>query len=166
MKRGGIIRVMRVGIGYDIHPLVEGRKLMLGGLHIPHAKGLQGHSDGDGLLHAITDALLGAAGLGDIGELFPDTDPDFKDADSGTLLKAAFEQVKRRGYEVENIDCNIIAQSPKLKPFKSQMEARIAGLLEIETRRVNVKAKTNEGLDAVGRKEAIATQAVVLLRHS
>lgn len=157
---------MRIGIGYDIHLLEPGRKLMLGGLHIPNDKGLKGHSDGDGLLHAITDALLGAAGMGDIGDHFPDTDPKYKDADSAVLLKAAFEQVKRRGFEIENIDCNIIAQAPKLKPYKSQMEARIAGLLEIETRRVNVKAKTNEGLDAVGRKEAIATQAVVLLRHS
>ncbi|MCA8918913.1 MAG: 2-C-methyl-D-erythritol 2,4-cyclodiphosphate synthase [Planctomycetes bacterium] len=155
---------MRVGIGYDIHQMVEGRKLILGGLEIPHDKGSKGHSDGDALLHAITDALLGAAGLGDIGEYFPDNDPEWKDADSGVLLKEAFKHVKRRGWEVENIDCNIIAQAPKLKPYKSQMESRIASLLEIETRRVNVKAKTNEELDAVGRKEAIATQAVVLLK--
>ncbi len=157
---------MRVGIGYDIHQLVAGRKLVLGGLTIPYDKGLAGHSDGDGLLHAITDALLGAAGMGDIGEMYPDTDPQHKDADSGTLLKATYEQVRRRGWEIENIDCNIIAQAPRLRKYKSQMEARVAGLLEIETRRVNVKAKTNEGLDAVGRKEAIATQAVVLLRHA
>ncbi len=157
---------MRIGIGYDIHQLVEGRKLVLGGLKIPYEKGLQGHSDADGLLHAITDALLGAAGLGDIGEMYPETDPKYTDADSGVLLKATFEQVKRRGWEIENIDCNIIAQAPRLKQYKSQMEARIAGLLEIETRRVNVKAKTNEGMDAVGRKEAIVTQAVVLLRHT
>jgi 2-C-methyl-D-erythritol 2,4-cyclodiphosphate synthase len=98
--------------------------------------------------------------------MYPETDPKYKDADSGVLLKAAFEQVRRRGWEIENIDCNIVAQAPRLKQYKSQMEARIAGLLEIETRRVNVKAKTNEGLDAVGRKEAIVTQAVVLLRHS
>jgi 2-C-methyl-D-erythritol 2,4-cyclodiphosphate synthase len=155
---------MRVGIGYDIHQLVSGRKLILGGVEIPHDVGSKGHSDGDALLHAVTDALLGAAGLGDIGEYFPDTDPEWKDADSGELLKEAYKIVRRRGWEVENIDCNIIAQAPKLKPYKSQMEARIAGLLEIETRRVNVKAKTNEGLDAVGRKEAIATQAVVLLK--
>ena len=155
---------MRVGIGYDIHQLVSGRKLILGGVEIPHDVGSKGHSDGDALLHAVTDALLGAAGLGDIGEYFPDTDAEWKDADSGELLKEAYKIVRRRGWEVENIDCNIIAQAPKLKPYKSQMEARIAGLLEIETRRVNVKAKTNEGLDAVGRKEAIATQAVVLLK--
>ncbi|MBZ0135917.1 MAG: 2-C-methyl-D-erythritol 2,4-cyclodiphosphate synthase [Planctomycetes bacterium] len=155
---------MRVGLGYDIHQMVEGRKLILGGVEIKHDKGSKGHSDGDALLHAITDALLGGAGLGDIGEYFPDTDPKWKDADSGVLLKEAFKIVRRRGWEVENIDCNIIAQTPRLKPYKSQMEARIASLLEIETRRVNVKAKTNEGMDAVGRKEAIATQAVVLLK--
>ena len=155
---------MRVGLGYDIHQMVEGRKLILGGVVIKHDKGSKGHSDGDALLHAITDALLGAAGLGDIGEYFPDNDPQWKDADSGVLLKEAFKIVRRRGWEVENIDCNIIAQAPKLKPYKSQMEARIASLLEIETRRVNVKAKTNEGMDAVGRSEAIATQAVVLLK--
>jgi len=155
---------MRVGIGYDIHQLVEGRDLILGGLEIPYDKGLAGHSDADALLHAITDALLGAAGLGDIGEYFPDTDPKWKGADSGMMLKEAFKNVRRRGWEVENIDCNIIAQAPKLKPYKSQMEARIASLLEIETRRVNVKARTNEGLDAVGRGEAIITQAVVLLK--
>lgn len=155
---------MRVGLGYDIHQMVEGRKLILGGVEIKHDKGSKGHSDGDALLHAITDALLGAAGLGDIGEYFPDTDPKWKNADSGKLLKEAFKIVRRRGWEVENIDCNIIAQAPKIKPYKSQMEARIASLLEIETRRVNVKAKTNEGMDAVGRMEAIATQAVVLLK--
>lgn len=155
---------MRVGLGYDIHELVEGRKLILGGVEIKHNKGSKGHSDGDALLHAITDALLGAAGLGDIGEYFPDNDPKWKDADSGELLKEAFKIVRRRGWDVENIDTNVIAQAPKIKPYKSQMEARIASLLEIETRRVNVKAKTNEGLDAVGRREAIATQAVVLLK--
>lgn len=155
---------MRVGLGYDIHQMVEGRKLILGGVEIKHDKGSKGHSDGDALLHAITDALLGAAGLGDIGEYFPDNDPQWKDADSGVLLKEAFKIVRKRGWDVENIDCNIIAQAPKLKPYKSQMEARIASLLEIETRRVNVKAKTNEGMDAVGRQEAIATQAVVLLK--
>jgi 2-C-methyl-D-erythritol 2,4-cyclodiphosphate synthase len=157
---------MRVGIGYDIHKLVPGRKLILGGVHVPFDRGLDGHSDADALLHAITDALLGAAGLGDIGEYFPDDDPQYKDADSTVLLKAAFEQVRRRGWEVENIDSNIIAQAPRLKEYKSQMEARIAGLLDMETRRVNVKARTNEGLDAIGNEQAIATQAVVLLRQA
>jgi 2-C-methyl-D-erythritol 2,4-cyclodiphosphate synthase len=158
--------MMRVGIGYDIHQLVPGRKLMLGGVLIPHDKGLLGHSDADALLHSITDALLGAAGLGDIGEHFPDTDPKYKNADSAVLLKAAYDQVKRRGFEIENIDTNIIAQAPKLKPYKYQIESRIASVLEIETRRVNVKARTNEQLDAVGRGEAIIAQAVVLLRST
>ena len=157
---------MRVGIGYDIHQLVPGRKLMLGGVLIPHDKGLLGHSDADALLHSITDALLGAAGLGDIGEHFPDTDPKYKGADSAVLLKAAYDQVKRRGFEIENIDSNVIAQAPKLKPYKYQIESRIASVLEIETRRVNVKARTNEQLDAVGRGEAIIAQAVVLLRST
>lgn len=157
---------MRVGIGYDIHQLVPGRKLMLGGVLIPHDKGLLGHSDADALLHSITDALLGAAGLGDIGEHFPDTDPKYKNADSAVLLKAAYDQVKRRGFEIENIDSNVIAQAPKLKPYKYQIESRIASVLEIETRRVNVKARTNEQLDAVGRGEAIIAQAVVLLRST
>ncbi len=154
---------MRVGIGYDIHQMVDGRPLILGGVEIPHDKGPEGHSDGDALLHAITDALLGAAGLGDIGEYFPDDDPKWKDADSGMMLAEAYKHVRRREWEIGNIDANVIAQAPKLKPYKSQMEARIASLLEIETRRVNVKAKTNEKLDAVGRGDAIATQAVVLL---
>lgn len=157
---------MRVGIGYDIHALVEGRKLMIGGVHVPHDRGCLGHSDADPLLHAIIDAMLGAAGLGDIGEHFPDTDKKFKDADSGVLLKQAVAMVRRRGWDIENVDCNVIAQAPKLKPFKGPMEARIASLLEIETSRVNVKAKTNEEFDAVGRKEAIVTQAVVLLRRA
>ncbi|MBE7493160.1 MAG: 2-C-methyl-D-erythritol 2,4-cyclodiphosphate synthase [Planctomycetes bacterium] len=157
---------MRVGIGYDIHALAEGRKLMLGGVHVPHERGCVGHSDGDPLLHAIIDALLGAAGLGDIGEHFPDTDRKYKDADSAVLLKHAVGLVRRRGWEVENVDCNVIAQAPRLKPYKHQMESRIATLLELDTDRVNVKAKTNEGFDAVGRKDAIATQAVVLLKRA
>jgi 2-C-methyl-D-erythritol 2,4-cyclodiphosphate synthase len=155
---------MRVGLGYDIHAMVEGRKLMIGGVHVPHDRGCLGHSDADPLLHAIIDAMLGAAGLGDIGEHFPDTDKKYKDADSALLLKHAVGLVRKRGWEVENVDCNVIAQAPKLKPFKHQMEARIATLLELDTSRVNVKAKTNENFDAVGKKEAIATQAIVLLR--
>ncbi len=154
---------MPVGIGYDIHPLVAGRKLMLGGVHIPFDKGLDGHSDADALLHAITDALIGACGKGDIGEHFPDTDAKYKNADSGVLLKHAGAMVRAAGFEIENIDCNVIAQVPRLAPYKRQMEARIAELLEISTGIVNVKARTNEGFDAVGRKEAIATQAVVSL---
>ncbi|MBX3473372.1 MAG: 2-C-methyl-D-erythritol 2,4-cyclodiphosphate synthase [Planctomycetes bacterium] len=155
---------MRVGLGYDIHAMVEGRKLMIGGVHIPHDRGCLGHSDADPLLHAIIDAVLGAAGLGDIGEHFPDTDKKYKDADSAQLLKHTMALIRKRGWDVVNVDCNVIAQAPKLKPFKNQMESRIATLIEIETDRVNVKAKTNENFDAVGRKEAIATQAVVLIK--
>lgn len=157
---------MRVGIGYDIHALVEGRKLMMGGVHVPYDRGCMGHSDADPLLHAVIDAMLGAAGLGDIGEHFPDTDPKYKDADSAALVKRTVALVRRAGWEVENVDCNVITQAPKLKPYKTQMEARIATLLEIDTSRVNVKAKTNENFDAVGKKEAIATQAVVLLKKA
>lgn len=154
---------MPVGIGYDIHALVEGRKLMLGGVQIPYERGCLGHSDADPLLHAITDALLGAAGKGDIGEHFPDTDAKWKDADSAKLLKTVGDLVKELGYEIENIDANIIAQAPKLGKFKRKMESRIADILDIRTSQVNVKARTNEGFDALGRKEAIAAQAVVSL---
>lgn len=157
---------MRVGIGYDIHALVEGRKLIIGGVHVPYERGCMGHSDADPLLHAVIDAMLGAAGLGDIGEHFPDTDKKYKDADSAVLLKHTVGLIRKRGWEVENVDCNVIAQAPKLKPFKNQMESRIATLIEIDTDRVNVKAKTNENFDAVGKKEAIATQAVVLLKKA
>lgn len=157
---------MRVGIGYDIHTLAEGRALIIGGVTIPHTHGCVGHSDADPLLHAIIDALLGAAAMGDIGELFPDNDPAFKSADSGVLLQESWKRVKAAGFAIENIDCNVIAQAPKLKPHKPAMRDRIAELLEIETDRVNVKAKTNEGVDSVGRKEAISTQAIVLLRKT
>lgn len=155
---------MAVGIGYDIHPLVAGRKLILGGVNIPYEKGLDGHSDADALLHAIADALLGACGKGDIGEHFPDTDVKYKNADSGVLLKAVGDLVKQSRFEIENIDCNIIAQAPKIGGYKRKMEARIASLLEIRTSQVNIKARSNEGFDAVGRKEAIAAQAIVSLR--
>ncbi|KAA0218220.1 2-C-methyl-D-erythritol 2,4-cyclodiphosphate synthase [bacterium] len=154
---------MPVGIGYDIHRLVEGRKLMLGGVHVPYERGCLGHSDADPLLHAITDALLGAAGKGDIGEHFPDTDPRWKDADSARLLKTVGDLIKEAGFEIENIDANVIAEAPKLGKFKRKMEARIADVLEIRTAQVNIKARTNEGCDALGRKEAIAAQAVVSL---
>ncbi|MHC4840507.1 MAG: 2-C-methyl-D-erythritol 2,4-cyclodiphosphate synthase [Planctomycetota bacterium] len=156
---------IRIGLGYDIHKLVEGRKLILGGIEIPFDRGLLGHSDADVLLHAITDALLGAAGLGDIGEHFPDTDERFKGADSGELLRAAWKDVSARGWSIVNIDSNVIAQVPKLRPHKKQMASRIAELLEIETSVVNVKARTHEGLDAVGQEQAIAVQAIVLLKQ-
>jgi 2-C-methyl-D-erythritol 2,4-cyclodiphosphate synthase len=153
----------RIGEGWDIHALVEGRTLMLGGVHIPHSKGLLGHSDADALLHAITDALLGAAALGDIGTLFPDTDSQFKGADSAVLLAEAARQVRDRGYEIGNVDCTVIAQAPKLAPFKPAMRARIADILGISVDQVNVKAKTAEKMGPVGEGLAMEARAVVLL---
>lgn len=154
---------LRIGEGWDIHALVEGRKLMLGGIDIPHTHGLLGHSDADALLHAITDALLGAAALGDIGTLFPDTDPRFKGADSAVLLCEALRQVHARGYGVLNLDCTVIAQAPKLAPYKAAMAARIASLLGVAVGQVNVKAKTAEKMGPVGEGRAMEARAVVLL---
>ncbi len=154
---------MRIGIGYDIHKLVAGRKLMLGGVDIPYVKGLEGHSDADVLLHAIMDALLGAVSAGDIGEHFPDTDPNNKDIDSAILLKKAYDLVKKKGYVVNNIDTVIVAQEPALMPFKKKMQQRIAKILNLKEDAVNIKAKTNEGLGEIGKREAIASYAVVLV---
>lgn len=154
---------MRIGIGYDIHKLVAGRKLMLGGVEIPYVKGLEGHSDADVLLHAITDALLGAVSAGDIGEHFPDTDPNNKDIDSARLLKKTYDLVKKKGYAVNNIDTIIVAQEPVLMPFKKKMQQRIAEILNVTEDTVNIKAKTNEGLGEIGKREAIASYAVVLI---
>lgn len=154
---------VRVGIGCDIHRLVEGRRLVLGGIEIPHHLGLLGHSDADVVLHALTDAMLGAAGLPDIGEIFPDTDPAYRGADSKTLLKRAMERVRAAGYAVGNVDVIVHAEAPKLSAYKSAMAAKIAELIGATSGQVNVKAKTNEGVDAVGRGEAIACTAVVLL---
>lgn len=153
----------RIGQGYDVHRLVEGRPLMLGGVHIPHDKGLLGHSDADALLHAITDAVLGAAALGDIGRHFPDTDAAFKGADSGVLLQEAMRRVRAAGWQLVNVDSTIIAQAPKLAPHIDAIRARIAELLAIDVACVNVKGKTNEKLGYLGRAEAIETQAVCLL---
>lgn len=155
----------RIGIGYDLHRLVEGRRLILGGVEIPHAKGLSGHSDADALVHAIIDALLGAAGLGNIGQLFPDTDPQFKDADSVVLLVETTRRVREAGYGIVNIDSNIIAQRPKLNPFLNAMEERLAEAMGIDASQVSVKAKTNEGVGPEGREEAISTQAIALLER-
>ena len=155
--------MIRIGQGYDIHALVTGRKLIIGGVDIPHTHGLDGHSDADVLLHAITDALLGGAALRDIGFHFPDTDPEFAGADSRVLLREAMRRVAEAGYGVLNIDATVIAQGPKLAPHVPEMIANIAADLELPEKDVNVKAKTNEHLDAVGRKEAIIAQAVVLL---
>lgn len=153
----------RVGQGFDVHALVEGRPLVLGGVTIPHTHGLKGHSDADALLHAITDALLGAAGLGDIGRHFPDTDPAFKGADSRVLLRAAYEKVLQAGWEAVNIDATVHAQAPKIGPHAAAMVANIAHDLRLPHDAVNIKAKTNEGLGYLGRREGIAATVVALL---
>ena len=154
---------IRVGQGYDVHQLVEGRDLILGGVNIPFEKGLLGHSDADVLLHAITDALLGAAGLGDIGSHFPDTAAEFKDADSRVLLREAYQSVQELGWKVVNVDTTVIAQKPKLTPHIPAMRANIAADLGLPENCVNIKGKTNEKLGYLGRMEAIEAQAAVLL---
>ena len=154
---------IRVGQGYDVHQLVEGRDLILGGVNIPFEKGLLGHSDADALLHAITDALLGAAGLGDIGSHFPDTAAEFKDADSRVLLLEAYQSVQELGWKVVNVDTTVIAQKPKLAPHIPAMRANIAADLGLPENCVNIKGKTNEKLGYLGRMEAIEAQAAVLL---
>ena len=154
---------IRVGQGYDVHQLVEGRDLILGGVNIPFEKGLLGHSDADALLHAITDALLGAASLGDIGSHFPDTADEFKDADSRVLLREAYQSVQKLGWKVVNVDTTVIAQKPKLAPHISAMRANIAADLGLPENCVNIKGKTNEKLGYLGRMEAIEAQAAVLL---
>ena len=156
--------MFRIGLGYDIHTLAAGRDLIIGGVKITHEKGLMGHSDADVLIHAIIDAILGALGLSDIGTLFPDTDKKFKNADSTLLLANVYEKVKARGYNVVNIDSNIIAQEPKMMPYIPKMRETLARVLNIEPENISVKAKTNEKMDAVGQKLAIEAQAVVLLQ--
>jgi len=153
----------RIGEGWDIHALVAGRKLMLGGLEVPYHLGLMGHSDADVLQHAITDALLGAAALGDIGTHFPDTDARFKGADSSVLLTEAARRVRAKGFEIGNVDSTIIAQAPKLMPFMPAMRARLAQILGITLDQVNVKAKTAEKMGPVGLGQAMEARAVVLL---
>ena len=157
---------IRIGEGWDIHALVEGRPLMLGGVHVPYSKGLLGHSDADALLHAITDALFGAAGMGDIGTHFPDTDAAFKGADSSVLLAEAARRVRAQGYSIGNVDSTIIAQAPKLAPHIAAMRTRIAELLGIAPDCVNVKAKTAEKMGPVGQGLAIEARAVVLLQRA
>jgi 2-C-methyl-D-erythritol 2,4-cyclodiphosphate synthase len=154
---------LRIGEGWDIHALIEGRKLMLGGVEIPHSKGLLGHSDADALLHAITDALLGAAALGDIGTHFPDTDLQFKGADSSVLLAEAAHLVRAKGFEIGNVDSTVIAQAPRLAPHISAMRARIAAVLGVAVDAVNVKAKTAEKMGPVGEGLAMEARAIVLL---
>lgn len=154
---------LRIGEGWDTHALVVGRPLVLGGITIPHSHGLLGHSDADALLHAITDAVLGGAGLGDIGRHFPDTAVEFKGADSHRLLSEAMRRVRAAGWQVVNVDCTIVAQAPKMAPHVPAMVARIAEALGIEPARVNVKAKTAEKMGPVGEGRAIETRAVCLL---
>ncbi len=156
---------MRIGHGYDVHKLVEGRRLILGGVEIPHTLGLLGHSDADVLCHAITDAILGAAKLGDIGLLFPDTDMNFKDADSVELLKTAIKAVENKGYKVGNIDATIIAQRPKLRPFIDKMCQNIAKACNVDVDDVNIKATTEEGLGFSGECLGMAAHAVCLLEN-
>ena len=155
----------RVGQGYDVHKLVEGRKLILGGVEIPHPTGLLGHSDADALLHAITDALLGAVALGDIGRHFPDTDPRYKGADSRVLLRGAVALLAEKGWRPVNVDATLIAQQPKLAPHAAAMVVNVAADLGIPVDYVNIKGKTNERLGYLGREEAIEAQAVVLVER-
>ena len=154
---------MRIGHGYDVHRLVEGRKLILGGVEIPYGLGLLGHSDADVLLHAVSDALLGAAALGDIGKHFPDTDPKYKGADSRVLLRHVVKLIREKGWQVGNVDVTVIAQAPKLSPNIPQMRENLAQDLEVEPDAVNVKATTEERLGFTGRGEGIACHAVCLL---
>ena len=153
----------RIGTGYDIHRLVDGRKLMLGGIRVPFMKGLLGHSDSDVLSHAVCDALLGAAALGDIGTHFPDTDPRWRGASSLDFLRHAVKLIGEQGYGVANVDATVITEQPKLKPYIQTMREQLASVLEVSVDAVSIKAKTNEGLDAIGRGEAMAAHAVVLL---
>ena len=155
----------RVGIGYDIHRLAEGRKLILGGVTIPHSKGLEGHSDADVLMHAVCDAILGALGQGDIGEHFPSTDETFKDSSSATLLKKVYALAKKERYEVVNVDCVVQAEEPALRDYKAKMRGQVAGILGVASGAVNIKATTQERLGAIGNKEGIAAFATVLLER-
>jgi 2-C-methyl-D-erythritol 2,4-cyclodiphosphate synthase len=157
---------MRVGLGHDTHRLEEGRPLILGGVRIEHDRGLAGHSDADVVLHAVTDALLGAAGLGDIGDAFPDTDPAWHNCDSRLFLKESLHRLNQDGWKVVNLDVIIFAQVPKLGPVKGQIRQSLASLLSIPALRVNVKAKTGEKVGHIGRAEAIACQAVVLIEEN
>ena len=155
--------MFRIGLGYDIHTLCQGRDLIIGGVKITHEKGLMGHSDADVLIHAIIDAMLGALALSDIGTLFPDTDKKYKDADSTILLKHVHEKILESGYEIVNIDSNIIAQEPKMMPYIPKMRETLDRVLKIGQENISIKAKTNEKMDAVGQKLAIEAHAVVLL---
>jgi len=156
----------KIGIGYDIHKLVEGRELIIGGVKITHEKGLLGHSDADVLIHAIIDAMLGAVSLDDIGTLFPDTDPKYKDIDSTQLLEHVYKLVQYKGYTIGNIDSNIIAQAPKMMPYIPKMKSKLCKILQITQDNLSIKAKTKESLDSVGQRLAIEANAVVLLKRN
>jgi 2-C-methyl-D-erythritol 2,4-cyclodiphosphate synthase/2-C-methyl-D-erythritol 4-phosphate cytidylyltransferase len=155
----------RTGFGYDVHPFAEGRRLMLGGIHIPAPRGLAGHSDADVVLHAITDALLGAAGMDDIGTHFPNTDPAYRDADSAELLRLAWAQVRERGWVLVNVDVTVLAETPRLRPHVPAMRERIASVLQVDADRVNIKATTSERMGFIGREEGIACYAIATLRR-
>lgn len=156
----------RVGIGYDIHKLIEGRDLIIGGIKITHEKGLLGHSDADVLIHALIDAMLGAMALDDIGTLFPDTDPKYKNIDSTVLLKHVYSLVREKGYSIVNIDSNVIAQAPKMMPYIPKMKEVLSKILEVSPDDLSIKAKTKEKMDAVGQKLAIEANAIVLLKKN
>ncbi|QEY21515.1 2-C-methyl-D-erythritol 2,4-cyclodiphosphate synthase [Psychrobacillus sp. AK 1817] len=155
--------MLRIGQGFDVHEFADNRPLIIGGIKIPYERGLIGHSDADVLLHTITDAALGAIGEGDIGRHFPDTDPDFKDADSAKLLEHIWKLVDARGYKLGNVDCTIIAQKPKMAPYIEEIRAKVAELLQADVSQVNVKATTTEKLGFTGREEGIASLATILL---
>ena len=155
--------MLRIGLGYDLHRLIEGRKLLLGGIELPFERGEDGHSDGDVLFHAITDAILGASGLGDIGSFFPPEEAKWKDADSALLLKTVMEKVYAEGWKIENLDCVVKLEKPKFIPFRPQVIENIAKVLEIEPSQVFVKAKTAEKLESIGKSRAVSAQAVCLL---
>jgi 2-C-methyl-D-erythritol 2,4-cyclodiphosphate synthase len=157
---------MTAGIGYDSHRLIDGRRLVIGGVEVPHERGLDGHSDADVLAHAVIDALLGAAGLGDIGEHFPDTDERWRDADSIALLEAAVAMVAGRGLAIENVDCTVIMEAPRLGPHRAEIRASLARALGVTPTRVNVKATTGERMGFVGRGEGVAALAVASLTHA
>jgi len=156
---------MRIGWGYDIHPLKQGRELILGGVRVPFEKGLYGHSDADVLIHAICDAILGAMGDGDLGRLFPDTDPKFADIESSHFLREVVHRAEARQYEIHNVDATIIAQRPRLVSHLPRMEERLARIIQVNKQSINVKATSPEGIGAIGREEAIAAQCVVLLEE-
>lgn len=156
---------MKVGIGYDVHKLVEGRDLIIGGVNIPHSIGLLGHSDADVLTHAVIDSMFGALGVGDLGRHFPDTDPKYKGADSLKLMEYAYNLMDKMGYEIGNIDCVIIAQAPKMAPHLDKMKENFARILNTDIKNINIKATTEEGLGFTGSKEGISSQAICLLKE-